>query len=220
MAMRKIIFAEGELYHVYNRGVDKRIVFTTRGEYERFLMYLHILNTNSDVRPTEVMERKSKEEIFNTPRKDPLVAIGAFCLMPNHFHLLLTPLVPGGVSKFMQKVQTAYTMYINARYERTGALFQGTFKAEHAASDTYAKYLYSYIHLNPSKLVSIKWKDFKENDFSKVRSFLTEYPHSSLKEYMSGQHVISDPSYFPEYFSTKKDLQTHIDDWIILKREV
>ena len=218
--MRKTVFAEGELYHIYNRGVDKRVIFTTRGEYERFMMYLHVLNTQDAVRPTELLERSSKEEIFSVPRQNPLVAIGAFCLMPNHFHLLVTPLVENGISKFMQRLQTAYTMYINARYERSGALFQGTFKAQHAYSDVHAKYLYSYIHLNPAKLTSIKWDEFKQKDFLKVRNFLTEYPHSSLKEYISGHHVISDPSHFPEYFPTKKDLQAHIDDWLRYRREV
>ncbi|MDO8518285.1 MAG: transposase [bacterium] len=211
--MRKTIFAHGEVYHIYNRGVERRTTFTSPSEYKRFLAYLYILNTEESIRPAELIE-KHGDLLFTLPRENPLVALGAYCLMPNHFHLLATPTVEGGISKFMHRVQTAYTMYFNTKHKRTGGLFQGTFKAEHADYDAYAKYLYSYIHLNPAKLADPLWKEFGAKDFNKVRAFVRNYPYSSFGEYKSGEPVITDPSKFPDYVSNKKDLEEHIDFWL------
>jgi len=93
-------------------------------------------------------------------RGEQLVNIVTYCLMSNHFHLLIYEKTEGGISKFMQKVTTAYTMYFNKSKQRTGALFQGKFKAKHASiNDNYLKYLVAYIHLNPIKLIDAQWKE-------------------------------------------------------------
>lgn len=213
--MRRVIFSEGEFYHLYNRGVDKRVVFTSPEEYRRFLVYLYLLNTEELVRPADVIDAHSEEAIFNLPRGEPLVAIGAFCLMPNHLHLLATPLAEGGISKFMQRVQTAYTMYFNVKHDRSGALFQGTFKAEHAGKDPYLKYLYSYIHLNPATLTDPKWKEKRfKKDLNALGKNVRSYPYSSLQEYMTSVHRITNPAKFPNYFSDHRDIETHIDSWL------
>ena len=87
--------------------------------------------------------------IFNVKRAEGLTAIAAYCLMPNHFHILVHEKVEGGISKFMQKLMTSYTMYINKKYDRTGALFGSSFKAVHVTDDNHLKYLFAYINLNP-----------------------------------------------------------------------
>jgi len=216
--MRKLVFAEGEFYHIYNRGVDKRIIFTSPTEYERFLVYLYLLNTKDDVRPADLLELYSYRDLFHFERKAPLVALGAYCLMPNHIHLLMTPLVDGGISKYMQRVQTAYTMFFNTKHQRTGALFGGTFKAEHANRDTYLKYLFSYIHLNPAKLIDASWKEKGIKDFKKLNSYVKEYPYSSLSEYLTKKHIITNPSKFPEYFLEPRELSDHVDFWMESKK--
>jgi len=212
--MRRLIFSEGEYYHLYNRGVDKRVIFGEPNEYWRFKAYLYLLNTVESIRPADILEIYDDDSIFSVERDNPLVAIGAYCLMPNHIHLFVTPLVDGGISKYMHRVQTAYTMFFNEKHERSGALFQGTFKAEHVDRDAYAKYLFSYIHLNPTKLVEPLWKEFGVHDFRKVRQFVREYPHSSLREYLSGKHTITELSKFPDYFSEERELDDHIDFWL------
>src|SRR3989344_7397208 len=157
---RKTKFEIGEFYHLYNRGVEKRIIFKNIKDYKRFLALLYISNSSKQIHiSNEIGHGNHIEDIFNKDRGSPIVAIGAYCLMPNHFHLLITPLVKNGISKFMLKLLTSYSMYFNIKNKRSGTLFQGVFKSQHLNTDEYLRYIYSYIHLNPAKL---KNKDLKE----------------------------------------------------------
>ena len=169
--MRKINFTEGEYYHIYNRGVDKRTIFSSNSEYNRFLGYLYLLNTQGSVKAEAIFSgrKNNGKSIFSIKIEDQLVAIGAYCLMPNHFHILVTPLVDGGVSKFMQRLQTAYTMYFNEKHKRSGSLLQGTYKAQHVDKDQYLKYLFAYIHLNPAKLFDPRWKEDGVKNLKKLK---------------------------------------------------
>ena len=124
--------ATDEYYHVFNRGVDKRTVFEDNDEYRYFVHLLYVLNTNQQSHNTlrnftAHIERGST----SINRGERVVDLVAFCLMPNHFHLLLRQRVENGISKYMQKVGTGYTMYFNERHERSGALFQGRYKYVH-----------------------------------------------------------------------------------------
>ena len=212
--MRRISFAEGEYYHLYNRGVDKRVIFSDPQEYKRFLAYLYILNDSERIRATELIESRGLSDVFLEERGSRFVAIGAFCLMPNHFHIYVTPLVKDGVSKFMHRVQTAYTMFFNKKHERSGSLFSGTFKAQHVDRDAYARYLFSYIHLNPAKLADPQWRERGPRDLRKIMTSVREYPYSSLREYISGEHVLTDPKKFPGYLARMSDVDEHVDTWL------
>lgn len=195
---RKIKFEIGEFYHVYNRGVEKRIIFKNISDYKRFLALLYIANSSNQVHiSNDVWYKGNVDNIFEKDRGKPLVAIGAYCLMPNHFHLLLTPLVDGGISKFMLKLQTGHSMYFNKRNDRVGALFQGVFKSQHVNEDIYFRYLYAYIHLNPSKLKNSKWKTQSKSFLTQLKKFIAEYPYSSLQEYLSKNYKIISPDFFP-----------------------
>ena len=215
--LRKVSFVEEEFYHLYNRGVDKRKIFNSSQDYKRFMMLLYLCNSNLDVRVADVLKSLTFEEIFTRERGDPLVAIGAFCLMPNHFHLLVTPLIEGGLTKFMRKLETGYSMYFNKKNTRSGSLFQGPFKSEHAGDDRYLRYLFSYIHLNPAKLKDPHWKEKIGTKRDTLRKFVENYPYSSLEEYLSVTHIITAPKPFPHYFSSKKEVGEHITDWLFLK---
>jgi putative transposase len=216
--MRGVTFVEGSFYHIYNRGVDKRKVFMSPSEYRRFLAYLILLNDTEPVRADVIL--KSGRSFLPEKERNPLVAIGAYCLMSNHFHLYLTPLVEGGISKFMQRLLTAYTMYFNEKHDRSGSLFQGTFKAELVDNDVYAKYLFSYIHMNPAKIVDPQWKELGARDIKKLRTFIETYPYSSFQEFKSHNHFITSPSQFPEYFSESNELLNHIESWFYLRSSV
>ena len=211
---RKIPFVEGEFYHLYNRGVDKRNIFSSAVDYKRFMALLYLTNTSEDIRVGNLLRDTPYEDIFSIERGDPLVAVGAFCLMPNHFHLLVTPLVEGGVSQYLLKLQTGYSMYFNIKNERSGSLFQGPFKSEHAGENTYLKYLFSYIHLNPAKLRDMRWKEKIHSKHTHLISFIKKYPYSSLGSYLSDTHTITNPSLFPQYFTSKKEMEAHITDWL------
>jgi len=220
--MRNIKISSGEFYHVYNRGVDKRIIFEDIRDYERFLASLFLFNSNKRIRIEDILPSTKNiiKDMVLINKGESIVAIGAYCLMPNHFHLLITPLVENGMSSFMQKLQTSYTMYFNNKNSRTGSLFQGTFKAEHANRDEYLKYLYSYIHLNPAKIIDKNWRNNINSQNDELKNYILSYPYSSNKEYLNSKHVITNPSVFPKYFTSVKDFSDYLSFWLISRPQV
>lgn len=110
-------------------------------------------------------------------------------------------------------------MYFNKRYERTGNLFQGKFKSQHADNDEYLKYLFSYIHLNPVKLIQSDWKDVGIRDINGAKKYLDEYRHSSLHDYFGRREEskIIDKNKFPEYFINKHEVDTELIEWLSYK---
>ncbi len=178
--MRKQIFATGQYYHVYNRGVDKRSVYENRKDYMRFM--IDVIELNQEERVVNLGRRSLNEppgaSEAQAHQRCPLVSIICFCLMPNHFHFLLKQMIENGISRFMHKLGTAYTMYFNKRYGRKGSLFQGPFSAKWIETDAYLVHLSRYIHLNPLELWGESGKARKE-------SFFWRYPWSSLGDYVS-----------------------------------
>jgi len=207
-------FLETEYYHLYNRGVEKRNIFSSVGDYRRFMALIYLANSDENVRIGNILRKTAYEDIFTQDRGNPLVAVGAFCLMPNHFHLLATPLSENGLSQYMLKLQTGYSMYFNIKNDRSGSLFQGPFRSQHADEDRYLKYLFSYIHLNPAKLRDPHWKEKPYLKHSPLKMFVEHYPYSSFGEYLNGTHIITNPTPFPDYFSSKTEIETHITDWL------
>ena len=215
MGNRKVTFSENEFYHVYNRGTDKRKVFLDQADYYRFIQLLYLTNTTSSINVRDITKLHSN--VFDWKRPDVLVAIGTYCLMPNHFHICVTPVVDNGVPAFMKKLGTAYTMYFNKRYNRTGSLFQGVFKAQHADTDEYLKYLYAYIHLNPVKLLDPAWKETGIKDLAKSYNFASSFQYSSLQDYLGStrpEKAIINPESFPEYFKEHSDTKRELFDWL------
>lgn len=182
----RVPFEIDEWYHCYNRGVDKRVVFTDSQEYNRFLLCLLLGNQEMPVHISNTGFKNYQEALLATSemKVSPLVEIGAYCLMPNHFHIIAREIVRGGMGRFMQKVSTGYTMYFNAKHERTGSLFAGTFKSKHLRGDRYLKHAVSYVHLNPAELYEPRWKE-GEADLHHVRTQLEKYSYSSLSDFLS-----------------------------------
>lgn len=211
-------FSEGEYYHLYNRGTDKRVIFLEEHDYKRFVALLYICNSVNSVDITKhFREGGSFNELFEVERTDTLVDVGTYCLMPNHFHILVREKREGGVVKFMLKLSTAYSMYFNKRNERTGSLFEGKFKAKHADTDEYLKYLFAYIHLNPVKMIDSKWKENMIIDREKALSYLGEYAYSSFLDYQGKDRVeqkILNRDVFPEYFVSVEDFDAFVGDWL------
>ncbi len=152
-------------------------------------------------------------------RDEQLVDIVAYCLMPNHFHLLVREKAEGGISIFMKKISTAYSMYFNSKNDRSGALFEGRFKAKHINNDEYLRYLISYIHLNPVKLIESKWKEEKIKDVNKASKYLKEYRYSSYQDYLGfnrAESKILELGLFFDYFET---FETFIGEWLTSQGE-
>jgi putative transposase len=180
---------------------------------------MELLFLSNSAYPVDVRQiREEMQSIYDFDRGDPLVHVGAYCLMPNHFHILVTPAVEGGIQTFMRKVSTGYSMYFNKRYERTGVLFQGRYKSQHADTDVYLKYLFSYIHLNPLKLIEPNWKKMGLKDIHGGKKYLDAYVYSSyldfLQERARPESLILDISHYPDYFPDKNLFIEEIEDWL------
>ncbi len=222
--IRKFNFEIGGYYHVYNRGVEKRDIYLNPAQYNRFMYLLYLSNTSISLKLENILQNKRgltslemAEIIFTQERKDRLVDIGAYCLMPNHFHLLVKERQENGISKFLHKITTGYTMFFNKKHERSGALLEGTFKARLVNTDEYLKYLFAYIHLNPVKLIDSEWKERRIVNKPHAKAFLENYPYSSYFEYIDKDRVeksILNREAFPEYFGSTKEFSDFIEDWM------
>lgn len=217
---RTFSFAPNEFYHIYNRGTEKRNIFMSRADRDRFLALLYLTNQDS---PADLkLQGSTLLEIVERRTSPQLVEIVAYCLMPNHFHLLVRGLEEGGLSKFMQKLTTGYTMYFNKKNERSGSLFQGRFKATHIDNDRYLQYLISYIHLNPIKLIEPGWKETGIADKARAEQYLETYGYSSYLDYLGTKRpetTILTREALPEYFSSGIDFKTFVTEWLTYNPE-
>lgn len=188
MAFRQTEFAHNEWYHCYTRSIDKRTVFETSRDYERFLQALYVCNgTRTTQRST--LYKPSHDRFFTLPRGHPLVAIGSYCLMPNHFHLLMREIRDAGISTFMQKLGTSFSMYFNVSRAHVGNVFIKPFRSKHIDDDRYLKQVAQYIHLNPIELFEHAWKLGRVKNMRTIERKLREYRYSSLPDYCGVKRV-------------------------------
>lgn len=172
----------GEWHHCYTRGIDRRKTFEDKDDYRRFIEILYLANSEEPVHRSDYFS--DHQTILTKNRGKPLVAIGAYCLMPNHFHILIQEVVERGVGRFMQKVGTAYAMYFNKKNERIGGLFVGPFRSRHINRDSYLRQVTQYIHLNPADLYERGWKEGKVKNMRALAEKLRTYEFSSLPDYL------------------------------------
>jgi putative transposase len=226
--LRKDPFITGEYYHLYNRGIDKRNIFKLERDYERFMMLLYICNSTNELafRLDNLINHLHKDykEIMILDRGKPLVSIGAWCLMTNHFHLLVRQEVDGGITKFMRKVGVGYSMFFNIKYNRKGALFGGLFKSKLiGVDDNYIRQLLAYIHLNPLEInfpdLENRKGEYRQDD---MKEFLDSYRYSSYQDYMGierGEKMILNKESFPDYFHTDQSLVEFVENFYLYKEE-
>ncbi|OGG71340.1 hypothetical protein A3A35_02285 [Candidatus Kaiserbacteria bacterium RIFCSPLOWO2_01_FULL_51_21] len=200
--MRKTVFANGEFYHIYNRGTDKRTIFLDEDDVGRFFQSMEEFNT---LEPIGSIYERSFLQNPKTPqlrglasklrRKTKLVNFICYCVHSNHYHFLLEQIVERGIEKFLHRLGTGYTMYFNTKYKRSGSLFQGSFKSIHINSDEYLLYVSAYINLNTqvhqlgglaSKLVGSRssWEEYQKDEkggFCKKEIILGQFENT--KEY-------------------------------------
>ena len=221
---RKEPFVLGEFYHVYNRGVDKRIIFNSQEDYKRFIILLYLCNSSENIRLDYLIgfQKKKYSELLDLDVSEKIVSIGAWCLMPNHFHLVLKEEVEGGISKFMGKLCTAYSMYFNNKNDRKGPLFSGRFKSKNASNDKYLKHLFGYIHLNPLGIVLPKWEEELKDSGGLIDTgirHLTGYKFSSFQEYIGiyrPECSIINKDAFIDYFKDAKSFKDFINSYLIV----
>lgn len=206
--MRKQPLVTGEYYHIYNRGVDKRDIFETKDDLDRFVESMIEFN-QIDVIGSLTNNRKHQivPKALSGHREE-LVAFVVYCINPNHYHFVLKQLVDGGVSKYMQKLQAGYTYYFNAKYSRTGSLFQGTFKSQVVKSENYF-----------NKIVAYTNKNYKVHNIPKSKS---NFVFASDREYENSDFKIvaaKEAETIGDIFGGNKGFERHCDEIISIIRK-
>jgi len=217
--MKKPVFANNEIYHIINRGVDKRKIFLNDKDYLRFIHDLFEFNDeapaeniyykSTNIESYEVKPRKMKERKL-------LVDILIFCLMPNHFHLILKQRKDNGIARFMQKLGTGYTMSFNKKYKRAGSLFQSTYNAILIDKQNYFLNLPYYIHLNPLDPEFPEWRDRKMKDYNKAIEYLNNYRWSSHLDYCGKRNFpsVTNREFLLDVFGGEENYKKDINKWL------
>lgn len=233
-------FNKGEFYHVYDRGVDKRKVFLDKSDYIRFVHDLYEFNDRNpalefsrrkDIESQNVGSRVSHIVPYNmsgtkgldkaeigTDKRDILVKIHAFVLMPNHYHMLIEQVKDNGVSLFMRKLNSGYTNAFNQRHKRNGHLFQGPFKSIHVENDIHLGFLICYLHSNSLDLWKSNWKEKKITNIESKQAlrFLEKYKWSSHLDYLGIKNFLSviSKEFLLEFFDGKQGYREFFIDWL------
>ncbi len=197
---RQTILANDQIYHVYNRGVEKRVIFGNKREFGRAFNTLKYYRfANLPLKFSKFLVQTKENQLILSKgfqnKENEMVKIIAFCLMPNHFHLILKQLKDNGVQKFISNFTNSYTKYFNTKHERVGALVQGIFKAVRVETDEQLIHLSRYIHLNPVSSFIIQEQDIENYPWSSYREYLNlEKDDFCAKEYIL-EHFKSIPAY-------------------------
>lgn len=197
-----------DLYHALNRGVDKRTIFLDTQDYARFVHDLYIFNSNL---PANNTNRYSMVDLRSRPLNETterIVDVHGWCLMPNHYHLLLSERVEGGLVQFLRKLNVGYAKYFNERYDRSGTLFQGRTKKIRIDKDAYLMHILNYIHSNPLDMLSgaRDWRVKAVNSDSTTLEYLSNYKWSSYRDYTGIKN-------FPSILTTKFFLDVFNNDY-------
>ncbi len=219
-------YSDEPIYHVLNRGVDKRKIFLDDKDYLRFIHDLFEFNDKEPANNVQYNLDKNKSPssqyndfvsryIERRPRKC-IVDILAFCLMPNHYHILIRPHSKEALTLFMRKLNIGYAKYFNRRYKRSGALFQGRFKSVLVLEESHFIHLPYYIHLNPLDLISPEWREGRLKNKEKALDFLKQYRWSSHLDYCGKKNFpsVTQREFLLEFFEGTKNYEKAITSWI------
>lgn len=206
--MGNVTFANEEIYHVYNRGVEKRTIFMNVHDYERAIdTFMYYRFSSIPKKYSDFIRLPAKEKILyiNTiyAKLPQQVEIIAYCLMPNHFHLLIKQKVETGITRYISNSTNSYTKYFNTKNKRVGPLFQGNFKAVHIETTEQLLHVSRYIHLNPitSSMLS--------------KDALEAYPWSSYSAYLHAlKNTMVTPTPVMENFISVLDYKFFVKDHI------
>ena len=215
-----IIKSMAELYHVLNRGVDKRKIFMNDKDYFRFIHDLFEFNDEDKVLNVDFRFRRPTIDVgrqyIEHKKREMLVDVLAFCLMPNHYHLVLSPRVENGIPLFMKKLNGGYSNYFNKKHERTGTLFEGRYKSIRIESQAHFIHLPYYIHLNPLDMFAPEWREGELKDYKGSIKFLDSYRWSSHLDYLGIKNFPSvlNMKHLAEIFESNKDYQKLVENYL------
>ena len=209
MPSRKIHFVEDEMYHICNRGVEKRNLFMDDKDYFRFIHDLYEFNDEAPATP--LYYKQSSLQSYETRsrrnhKRKLIVEILAFTLMPNHYHLLIRQLKDNGIVEFMQRLGVGYAMYFNQKYQRAGTLFEGRFKAVLVEREAHFIHLPFYIHANPLDLKFRGWRQREIKNYKAAMDFLENYRWSSFPDYIGRKNFpsVTQREFLLKFFGSPK----------------
>ena len=196
-------------YHIVNRGVDKRSIVEDDEDRVRFVHDLYMLNDREQVNPNH----RFKSEVSS---REPLVKIHTWCLRSNHYHMLVSEEIDGGISQFMRKLNMGYAKYFNNKYERSGYLWQGVYRKVLIDRDAHFIYIPFYIHLNPLDLKFPEWRLGKIRDVKRALEYLRSYRWSSYLDYQGEKNFpsIIDPELLGDSLGSSARQQKEITSLI------
>lgn len=215
MPIRTTPLVNNKIYHIYNRSISFTPAFVSKRNYKRtleILNYYQFIKTPlsfSKFKKLSIKERTKLLEKLNK-KDNRLVKIFCFCLMPNHFHLLLKQMKKNGISKLAANFQNSYTRYFNLKNKRIGPLFQGVFKAVRIETEEQLIHVSRYIHLNPYSSLVIK-----------TLEKLEKYPWSSFEEYLYPQkRKLSFPKEILSFFKTPQQYKEFVFEQANYQKEI
>lgn len=214
MPARLIPLISGQIYHLFNRGIDRRPTFVDKFELTRAVAltdYYRFASPKLKFSRFLLLPQDERKAILNKLKgeNNSLVEILSFCFMPNHFHFLLRQVADGGISKFLSNFQNSYTRYFNTKNDRDGALFLGQFKSVHIETDEQLVHISRYIHLNPT--TSYVVKDFDG---------LINYRWSSLPQYINVHSDICETKTILDFFKDPVSYLKFVEDNMSYQREL
>lgn len=244
MPYRKEQFVNGEIYHIVVKGIDENILFKDINDHYRGVFSIYEFNNAKQVvikerrkarakikkqikKVSQEFQKTIKEVTTRDPTsgdlRDKLVEVLAFCIMPNHIHLLVRQLVDGGITKFMKKLNGGYGGYFNRKYGRKGYVFQNRFTAVHIKTEDQLKVVFVYIHTNPVSLIEPKWKEIGIKNPEKAIEFLeNKYRWSSYPDYIGKKNFpsVTDREFILKIMDRERGCKEFVDAWIKYKGEI
>lgn len=210
-------FIEGNVYHVLNRGVDKRTIFMDKRDYSRFMYDL--FEFNDITRPpkySDIASPITNPVTTEHKKRSLLVEVLSFVLMPNHYHLLLLQKTENGIPLFMKKLNMGYAKYFNDKYKRKGALFEGRYKSIEVTNEPHFLWLPYYIHCNPLDFIFPQWRKGEIKNSKEALIFLESYRWSSHLDYIGVKNfpLVTQRKFLIDIFGSTQNYKTQFEQWL------
>jgi putative transposase len=209
------------VYHIVNRGINGLNIFLKNKDYYRFILALEFFNNTEPFNFSQLASRGNLNtqtllEKIRANKKEPIVELLAFCIMPSHYHLLIREIKQDGIVDFMRKLGSGYAGYFNRRYKRRGPLFESRYKAIQVNTNEQLCNAFVYIHTNPISLIEPKWKEQIIENADKALDYLKKYRWSSYWDYLGKANFpeVTKRSYLTKILGGSKQCEQNIEHWI------